>query len=302
MKRIISTILLVCAGMGFSFAQGSDNLTTLQVGNSEAITSEKAPVTTSWSFLVGEADYANHYLDLLEHTGDVTGLEYLRIRNSAKYENISYRFSIVHLRNMHRTIIGGGLENFAQTSVLSTQNYEMDYAVFYNWSFFDRLKVRAGGSINAYGGFMFAEGNAINNVLSVDMQLQAYAAAQAKYGWDYEKFGLDVYAGMSFPVLGMMAVDSRYESSMESIGGSSFTSKDVNHIKLTSMHNLQGVNFEMGAGFAFKRHTLHFAIQSRCRWWNAYGLQNYRNNTLVKLGISFNMFTYQNANTNNRQF
>ena len=302
MKRIISTILLVCAGLVFSFAQGTDCLTTLQVGDSEPVTSDKTPVTTSWSFLVGEANYANHYLDLLEHTGEVTGLEYLRIRNSVKYDNISYRFSFVHLRNMHRPLMGGGLENFTQTSVLSMQNYEFDYAVFYNWSFFDGLKVRAGGSLNAYGGFMYAEGNAINNVISVDMQAQACAAMQAKYGWDYEKYGLDVYAGFSFPLFGIMAADSQYDSAMESIGGTSFTNNDVQHFKFTSMHNLQGVNFEMGAGFAFKRHTLTFAIQSRCRWWHANGLQNYRNNTLVKLGMSFNLFTYQNANTNNRQF
>ena len=130
MKRIISTILLVCAGMGFSFAQDTDNLTTLQVGNSETITSEKLPVTTSWGFLMGEADYANHYMGLLENTGNVTGLEYLRIRNSKKYDNISYRFSFVHLRNMHRKLMGGGLENFARTSVVSIQNYELDYAAY----------------------------------------------------------------------------------------------------------------------------------------------------------------------------
>lgn len=302
MKKIILTLLIVCAGMSFSFAQETESVTTLQVKNSETITSDRMPATNKWALVMGDGYYANHFLNTQEYSGDLTGLEYLRIRNSKKYENISYRFSFIHLRNMHRKLLGGGLENNAGTSYISIQNYEFDYAVFYNWRFFDALHLRAGGSVNLYGGFMMGDDHAINNMISVDVQAQVYAAMQAKYGWDYKKFGLDIYANISFPVFGLMAVDGRYEGMMESLAGSSFTANEYSHLKFSSMHNLQGVNVELGVGFALKKHTLSFSLESRNRWWHAHEIQNYRENILVKLGISFNLFSYQNAKTNNRQF
>lgn len=302
MKRIILIILYVCAGMGLSFAQDAGNITTLQVGNSETITSDRMPVTTKWAFITGGGDYANHYLNTQEYSGLLSGLEYLRIRNSQKYDNISYRLSFIHLRNMHRPMFEGGLENPAGTSYISVQNYELDYSVFYNWHFFDALQVRAGGSMNLYGGFSKGDNNAINNMITIDVQTQVYAAMQAKYGWDYDNFGLDVYANMSFPVMGLMAVDGRYEAMLESLAGSNFNAKEYNHLKFSSFHNLQGFNFELGVGFAFERHTLSMSLESRNRWWHAYEIQNYRKNCLFKLGMTFNLFTYQNAKTNNRQF
>lgn len=300
MKRLFLFFLLV-AGVSYASAQGIDSAMSEQVLSERSLCDRK-PVTSKWSILSGGAQYANHYLNSQEYAGSVIGLEASHGRFYRRSEHLSWKLTMSHLRNMHRNIFGGGLENAANTSYISIQNYEVDYAVFYNWLIKDRLQLRAGGSFNVYGGFMAGDDNAINNVIGVDLQTQFLAHAQIRYGWDFKKFGLDLYANLSTPFMGLMAVDERFEGFFETIPSSDFNLKEHTHLVFSSMHNLQGAKFEMGIDFAFRNLTLSFSRETNSRWWTAYELQNYRKYALTKLGISVNLFAQQNRKANKRQF
>ena len=301
MKKLFLLILLI-AGVNHVSAQGIDSAVSEQQTISEKSLSERNPVTSKWSLLSGSALYANHYLNSQEYGGSVQGLEASHGRFYRRSEHLSWKLTMSHVRNMHRNLFGGGLTNAANTSYISIQNYEADYAVFYNWLLKERLQLRVGGSFNVLGGFIAGDDNAINNMISVDLQTQFLAQAQVRYGWDFKKFGLDLYANLSTPFVGLMAVDERYESFFETIPSSDFNLKEHNHLAFSSMHNLQGMNFEMGIDFALRNLTLSLSYESKKRWWSAYELQNYRKYSLTKLGISVNLFAQQNRKANNRQF
>ena len=299
MKRLFLLLLLLFAGTMLSFAQEADSVVIEQPTKPAKV---RKPVTSKWTLLTGSADYTNHYLNSQQYSGEIWGIEAMHGRFYRRSERVSWKLTLSHLRSMNRPMFGGGLENSTNTSRISTQSYEADYAVFYNWFIKDRLQIRVGGSFNLYGGFLYGDNHAINNVLSLDIQAQFFAAAQIRYGWDFKKWGLDIYGHVNTPFMGLMTVDNRYESFPESMLQSEFNLKEHSHLKLSSFHNLQGVNFEMGVDFALRSLTLSLSFESRNRWWHSYELQNYRKIALLKLGISVNLFSEQNRKTNKRQF
>ena len=260
------------------------------------------PVTSKWSYVVGTAEYADHYLNNQQYSGDIVGIEAIHGRFFKKSDKLSWKLTLNHLRKMNSSLFGEGLMNAAKTSYISTQSYEVDYAVHYNWLFNNRLQLRAGGSFNLYGGFLLGDKNAVNNAITVDLQTMFNGEVEIRYGWDFEKFGLDIYGSISAPLFGFMGVDDRYESFVGSIPASEFNLKEYNHFVFSSWHNNQGVNFEMGVDFALKRISLCFGIEERERWWNAYDLQCYRVNTLVKLGVSVDLVSRPNKKTGERKF
>ena len=291
MKRLFLLFLMI-AGATYASAQSTSDISL----------SERKPVTTKLSLLTGEAKFTNHYLNTQEYTGEIQGFELSHGRFYRKSDRLSWKLTMATLRNMHRKLLGGGLSNAANTSYISTQSYDVDYAVFYNWLIKERLQFRVGGSFNVYGGFMSGDGNAVNNVIGVDFQTQIFAQAQIRYGWDFKKFGLDLYANVATPFVGAMSVDEKHESFVESMVGSDFNLREHRHFVLSSMHNLQGVNYEMGIDFALRNLNIALSFENKSRWWNAYELQNYRKYSILKLGVSVNLFAQQNRKASNRQF
>ena len=292
MKRFFLSLLMV-AGVTLASAQGTDSALS---------ESQRKPVTTKWSVFFGEAMHTNHFLNNQEYSGETFGLEAAHGRFFRNSKNVSWKLTLSHVRSMHSNMWDGGLHNAAETSYISTQSYEADYAVFYNWLIKERLQIRVGGSFNAFAGFMRGDDDAINNALSLDFQTQFYAQAQIRYGWDFKKFGLDIFANIGTPFMGLMAVDERYEAFPESLMTSDFALKEHSHFKFSSLHNLQGMNFEMGIDFAFRKLTFSVSYETKNRWWHAYELQNYRKFSALKLGFSVNLFTRQNRETGNRYF
>ena len=291
MKRIFLLFLMV-AGAVYASAQDTSIKSLC----------EREPVTTKWSLISGDAQFASHYLNSQEYSGEITGIEASHGRFYRKSDRLSWKLTMGHLRNMHRRLFDGGLMNAANTSYMSVQSYDFDYAVFYNWLIKERLQLRVGGSFNLYGGFLFGDDNAVNNIISLDLQTQLYAQAQVRYGWDFKKYGLDLYANFATPFAGIMTVDERYEGFFESIPTSDFNLKEYSHLKFSSFNNLQGVNFEMGIDFALRNLILSMSYEIKNRWWTAYELHNYRKYSLVKLGVSVNLFAQQNRKASNRQF
>lgn len=305
MKRLISLILLVVAGTTLAFAQQTELATfASECQSSEALTNRK-PVTSKWSLFTGEANFANHYLNNHEYSGTIYGFEAIHGRYFRKSDHLSWRLTLTHLRNMHHKMLGsGGLVNPGGTSIMSVQTYEVDYALFYDWTFFDRLQLRAGGSLNIYGGLNGCiNGHSINNVLSIDLQTQIYGAAQIRYGWNFNKFGLDLYANISTPLLGVMFVNGRYESFVESLPNSPLTAKGYKHAQFSSFHNMQGANGEVGIDFALRSNvSLCFGVGFYNRYWTAHQLQNYRKNTVLKIGLSVDLVSLKRSAVSSRKF
>ncbi len=303
MKRLFLLLLLFVAGATISFAQGYDSATYSFKSSSARPLSERKPVTNKWSIVQGSASFANHYISNLEYTGEIFGLEAKHGRFYKKSNRLSWQLTLTHLRRMHRPMLGGGLQNFAETSKISTQSYEADYAVYYNWLFCDRLQLRLGGSFNVNGGFIFNATNAMNNVISLDLQTLFLANAQVRYGWDLDRCGLDIYSNIATPFLGVMSADTRFESFFDSlVGGAGFYAKEGKHWYLAAPHNLQGVNFELGVDFAVRNYTWTLSFETRNRWWHANELQNYRKYSLVKMGVSVNLFAQQKYKASERHF
>lgn len=303
MKRLITLILLVVAGVTLAFAQGADTATTVQQCESNQVNCDRKPVTSKWSLLSGTAAYANHYLSNHEYSGDMNGFEAIHGRYFRKSNHLSWRLTMTHLRTMYRQMLEtGGLKNPAGTSIMSVQSYEVDYAVFYNWTL-NRLQLRAGGSLNLYGGYNACGGNSINNVLTIDFQSQIFGAAQIRYGWDLPKYGLDIYANVSTPLFGLMFVNSRYESFLESIPNSELSARGYKHLKFSSFHNLQALNLEMGVDFALRSNvSLCVGYGLYNRYWTAYELQDYRKNLMLKIGLSVDFISLPRRSASNRQF
>ena len=302
MKRLFLLLLLIFAGATISFAQGEDSATYSFKSASARPLSERNPVTTKWSIIQGSATFANHYISNQEYTGDILGLEAKHGRFFKKSDRLSWQLTLTHLRRMHRQLFGGGLHNPAETTYISTQSYEADYGVYYNWLFNDRLQVRLGGSFNVNGGFIFGDDNFMNNKIAIDLQTQLFAGAQVRYGWDFNKFGLDIFSNIATPFMGFTGAESRFETMLDNLPGMNFQAHEDPHFIFSALHNFQGVNFEMGVDFALRNLSLSFSCDTRNRWWNAYGIQNYRKYSLFKMGISVNMLAQQKYKSGDRHF
>ena len=302
MKRLFLMLLMV-AGATFASAQATDTSVTEQQTTSEVLLSGRNPVTSKWTYLSGTAKIASHYLNNQEYTTKaLVGIEASHGRFYRKSEHVMWKLTMSHVRSMNRQLFAFGLSNAAHTSKISMQNYEIDYATFYNWVIADRLQLRAGGSFNLYGGFLKGDDNAVNNVITADLQTQLFAQAQIRYGWDFKKWGLDLYANVSMPFMGFMTVDERYEGILETLRPSDFNLKEHAHFKFSSMHNLQGVNYELGIDFALRCLAISLSYESTNRWWHAYELQSYRKYSLFKMGISVELFGHKERKASNRQF
>lgn len=295
MKRLFLMLLMV-AGVAVASAQSTDACTDKPL-------SERKPVTSKWSLISGGAAFSNHFLSNQQHIGAIKGIEAMHGRYFRKSDDLSWKLTITHLRNMAK--LGGGLKNPAKTSAMSVQTYEANYAVFYNWKFGkdDRLQVRAGGSFNIYGGLNRSGSHSVNNVISMDLQTQIFGAAQVRYGWDFEKWGLDLYANLSTPLFGLIFGNARYESFIEGFIPSNLNLKAYKHTKFSSLHNMKGASFEMGIDFALRKNVcLSLAYATNSRYWHMNGLQDYRTNSVFKIGVSVDLISISRRAATNRQF
>lgn len=295
MKKLFLMLLMV-AGVAVASAQGTDACTDKPL-------SERKPVTSKWSLVSGGAAFSNHFLSNQEYIGAIKGIEAMHGRYFLKSDNLSWKLTMTHLRNMAK--LGGGLKNPAKTVSMSVQTYEANYAVFYNWKFGkdDRLQVRAGGSFNIYGGLNRSGSHSVNNVISMDLQTQIFGAAQVRYGWDFEKWGLDLYANLSTPLFGLIFGNARYESFIEGFIPSNLNLKAYKHTKFSSLHNMKGASFEMGIDFALRKNVcLSLAYATNSRYWHMNGLQDYRTNSVFKIGVSVDLISISRRAATNRQF
>lgn len=304
MKRLILTMLLFVVGVSAVSAQTQSSGYEAKQGCSAVKCSDGSqPVTSKFAIGAGVAAVTDHYLNTQEYTGPVFGASAEFGRFYRKSDKLSWRLSLSYAgQGYDSDLREGGLENAAATAHLTARMASADYAVYYNWLICERLRLRAGGSFNLYGDMMMGDENSINNSANLSAQAQIYAAAGLRYGWDFKKFGLDIYTNLAVPFMGLMTVDERYENFIGTVVPSEFNLKEYSHIKFSSMHNMQGINFDLGVEFALRRLSLYAEYQTLNRWWNAYQLQDYRKVSLFKVGVSVNFTSRQYNKTSERRF
>lgn len=259
-------------------------------------------VTSRWSLVSGSATYANHYFADHEYAGSIIGLKMEHGAFYKRSENLSWDLDVSFLSAPYfESITDFALANPAQTTFVSLYNLFAEYGTYYNWNPVENLHIKAGGAFEIFSGLNMSLPNSINNMLDIDFQPQFKAAAGVRYGWDFDRFGIHLYADLKIPFMGFMTVGSRYQG-ITDIFLSEFLTGTINHMVFSSFHNYSGYNLDMGIDFVFNKVTLTLANVGEKRWWNAYGLQNYRKYSMTKIGLSVDLISRSRLNSNNRYF
>ena len=254
-------------------------------------------VTSKWSLLFGSVSMADHYFTNQEYSGPMMGLSVEFGSFYKKNKNLSWELDM--------TYIGfGSPSNPAGTGTLKVYDGAFEYKTSYNWNPVKNLHLRAGGSFDLNLGANF-DPNGINNVLELLFQPQIKAVAGIRYGWNFKKMNLNLYADFGLPIMGLATVGSKYEGNFVIINNflpQGMLKPAISHLHFTSFHNLQGYNLDLGLDLEFKHLTFSMSIDTNNKWWNAYDSQVYKNYTFLNLGFSVDLVSRSRLTSNNRYF
>lgn len=282
MKKLLSILMLLALSFS-ALAQ--------QTESTEKI------VTSKWSLLIGSASIADHYFTNQEYSGPMMGLSVEFGSFYKKNKNLSWELDM--------TYIGlGSPSNPAGTGTLKVYDGAIEYKTSYNWNPVKNLHLRAGGSFDLNLGANF-DPNGINNVLELLFQPQIKAVAGIRYGWNFKKMNLNLYADLGLPVMGFATVGSKYEGNFVIINNflpQGLLKPAISHLHFTSFHNLQGYNLDLGLDLEFKHLTFSMSVDTNNKWWNAYDSQAYKNYTFFNLGFSVDLVSRSRLTSNNRYF
>lgn len=292
MKRVFLSILLTLVSTSILFAGD----------NSRPELREEKIVTAKGSALIGVGYVANHFLSEYEYEGSLVGIDAEFGAFYKRSENLSWDLdlSIVTTMNMHGDY-SSSLSNPAKTNYWMLKNYSVQYGTSYNWNPAKNLYLKAGGAFNFLFGTNTCKPDNINNSVDFDIQPQLKASAGIKYGWTFNKFALYLYGDIEVPVLGGALVSSKYQSSSASLNND-ITKGEKNVFILTSFHNMQGFNSEIGIDFSFDKCSIFISADIYNRWWNSYDIQNYRKYRMLKIGVAVDLVSRPHAKCNCRYF
>lgn len=257
-------------------------------------------VTSKWSLMMGPGRYVNHYLTDHEYTGQVVGI---KIEHGAFYrrsEHMSWNLDVAFMSSPYFNVMAGDfLTNPAGSAFIGMQNINLTYGTHYNWSISDRLDLRLGANFDFYSGINNSHPNGINNAQNFDIQTQLQASTGLRYGWYFNKFGIALYGTLDVPLLGGMLVNSRYQGTSTD---KNLLRGTIKHYVFSSLHNMQGYEYDLGVNFIFNGLTLSLSYESFTRMWHAYELQNVREFPFVKFGVSMDLESISRIVSRNRYF
>ena len=135
-------------------------------------------------------------------------------------------------------------------------------------------------------------------------QIMLKGHAAIKYGWDFKKWGLDLRANVSLPLLGVITADHPSEPAAYMLGSNdhSVGQAHLKHIFLGCYHNYMSLDYEMGIDFVLKPFTIQLAYGSTNRWWNVYDVQNIRKIHYLSLGAAFDIVSRPKFKSSNNNF
>lgn len=260
-------------------------------------------VTAKWSFVSGKAKVADHFLSDQEHNGQLLGLSMEFGSFYKKSENVLWDLDITYITAPYSALVDGiSLVNPAKTSGIALNNLRADYGTYYNWNPVKNLNIKAGGRFDLLAGVNIGKPNYVNNLFDLDFQTQLKAAAGIRYGWNFKKWGLFLYAEAAVPFMGLAMGGSVYQGSIDSLIKSEILPGTINIIHFTSFHNLTGFNAEFGIDLVFGHTTLFFTSEYNNRWWNLHDVQNYRLYNLSKIGLMVDLVARNRIKSNSRFF
>ena len=293
MKRFYLLFAISLAAL-VSFAQSS------VVGDVEENAAEEPvgsnPITLNASFGMGATSTANHYIGTHECSGATIGVHADLGRFYKSWEDVSWNLSFDYVSSVDKV---GSLESFAKTSSMKYSSTSLNYNSSYNWRFGNNFMVKAGGGVDFVFDMTEELGYRTNNAVSMNVLALLEASAGLSYVFQFKKWMLGLYGGLSVPFMGIAYSDSKHETGLPTDG---LLNKYDSHLKGTSFSNLQGIDCDFGVKFIMKRVTLGVGIASNNRWWCVNDIQNYRKNTFFQVGLSFNLVSLKQTNTIHRYF
>ena len=271
---------------------------------------EKETVVTGSISLMVPADVQvlDEFISDQLYTGETvfTGLNVRLGAFYRKHDNLSWDIYYTHfgrakwVDNLNQF---KSLKNPANSQYLKFNSYTAGYGTYYHWQFGRKLMIKAGGMFDVYGALKQAVPDGVNNALNIDGQIMLKAHGAVKYGWDFKKWGLDIYGRISLPVVGLIAADHPSESSLSMILPRDYSViyPDYRHLFLASYHNYMSLDYELGLDFVLKNATLTFGFGNSSKWWNIYDIQNIRDLGYLRFGVAFDIVPrgkFQSPNTN----
>ena len=296
MKRFC-LLFAICFAVFASYAQESVGNSVEKNAVEEPV--EMRPITLNASLMFGTNIVANHYIGAMEYTGMAHGvhLDFGRFYN--RWKNVSWNVAYDY-KSSFETV--GGLENVAKTASVSCTSWNVNYSSFYNWSFGDALKLKAGIGADVYVDFIEALTNKTNNAASVNILTQLEASAGISYVFRFDKWKLGLNGQVTIPFAGLVFTDSKHESGIGSIFHDALMDSYGSHLKGTSFSNLQGFDVDLGVKFIMKRVAIGVGLAGDNRWWYVNDIQNYRTSIMFKIGASFDLVSLKQTKTINRYF
>ena len=194
--------------------------------------------------------------------------------------------------------------NPANSQRLKYSLYNVGYGTYYHWQFGEKLMLKAGGMFDLYGAMKQTLPDGVNNFMNLEGQVMVKALAAIKYGWDFNKWALDLTARMSLPVVGIISADHPSEAAVSIIGSNdhSIMNPAYNHIFLASYHNYMSLDYEVGVDFVLRPCTITLGFGNTSKWWNVYDIQNIRKINYTALGVAFDIVSRDKFKSSNRNF
>ena len=196
------------------------------------------------------------------------------------------------------------LTNPAKTQRLRYLTYNFGYGTYYHWKFGDRLMLKTGGVFDLYGAYKESKPDGINNALNMEAQIMVKAHAAIKYGWEFDKWALDLRANLTLPVIGLLTADHPSEPAFYMLASNdhSIMNTAFRHVFVASYHNYMSLDYELAIDFVLRPCTLTLGLGSTNKWWNVYDVQNIRKIEYGTIGVTFDLVSRSRFKTSNVNF
>lgn len=296
MKKLLLSLSLIVAIITptIGYAQNDEKVVSLTI--------------SSYS---GSAQILDEYLLNQQYTGSIHGFQ---VEFGAMYKNNKNLSWDLYGRTYKadkadsELLSNVGLWNPARTSGVTLDAFSAGYGTYYNWTIGKKLQLKAGGLFDLYGGLKTGYPNSVNNAANFEGQAVVKASGGIKYGWDFKKWGLDIYANMSLPVFGIFIADHKSEAAMVGLvfkmmsGEGAFINKEFNHTFFGFYHNYQAIDFDMGIDFVFKPFSFGLSFIQNNKWWNANDVQNFRKYGMLSFNFGIDLVSRSKFKSSNKYF
>lgn len=286
LKRICIVALLMAAFL--------TDATAKQNGDEEKVVSNKI------SLLIGPGNYVDHYFSPHQYQGVLVGLKAEHGAFYKRSENLSWEFNTMFFSSPgHQMFSGIRLTNPSGSAYIAMNDIRFEYGTQYHWNLTDNFALRLGGSVDFMAGLSKSLPDGINNSADFDLQTQLKLAGGLKYGLTFNRFGLAIFADFAVPVVGGVYVCDKYEGPGKT---PELTESSAKKFILSSFHNMKAYDAEVGIDFNFHALTFSVSAEKLCRKWHAYGIQNVRDFTFVKIGFGVDLVSVSRISSRNRYF